>query len=96
MGDRRLQAFQISDELCDKFGYKKLTKEDKAKIFGLNAAKIYGVDVEAKRKGLPKDAMQQTQQVYRHEGGRRERCLWLGAFRRVSVVLTLPRGVGQV
>ena len=32
------KRFQISDELCEKFGYKKLTKEDKAKIFGL---KIY-------------------------------------------------------
>ena len=32
------KRFQISDELCEKFGYKKLTKEDKAKIFGLNAA----------------------------------------------------------
>ncbi len=66
------KRFQISDELCDKFGYKKLTKEDKAKIFGLNAAKIYGVDVEAQRKGLPKDAMSKLQQVYRHEGGQRE------------------------
>ena len=35
------KRFQISDELCDKFGYKKLTKEDKAKIFGLNAARLY-------------------------------------------------------
>ena len=66
------KRFQISDELCDKFGYKKLTKEDKAKIFGLNAAKIYGIDVEAQRKGLPKDAMSKLQQVYRHEGGQRE------------------------
>ena len=32
------KRFQISDELCEKFGYAKLTKEDKAKIFGLNAA----------------------------------------------------------
>ena len=41
------KRFQISDELCEKFGYKKLTKEDKAKIFGLNAARIYGIDVAA-------------------------------------------------
>ncbi len=39
------KRFQISDELpCDKFGYKKVSKEDKAKIFGLNAAAIYDVD----------------------------------------------------
>jgi hypothetical protein len=58
--------------LCDKFGYKKLTKEDKAKIFGLNAAKIYGVDVEAKRKALPKDALSKFKQAYLDQGGRSE------------------------
>jgi len=66
------KRFQISDELCDKFGYKKLTKEDKAKIFGLNAAKIYGVDVEAKRKALPKDALSKFKQAYLDQGGRSE------------------------
>src|SRR5260370_26515354 len=43
------KRFQISDEFCEKFGYSKLTKEVKAQIFGLNAARIYGVDVKAKR-----------------------------------------------
>ena len=33
-------------EVCERFGYTKLTKEDKAKIFGLNAARIYGIDVD--------------------------------------------------
>lgn len=66
------KRFQISDELCDKFGYKKLTKEDKAKIFGLNAAKIYGVDVAAQRKALPADALQRLKTVYNDQGGQRE------------------------
>ncbi len=66
------KRFQISDELCDKFGYKKLTKEDKAKIFGLNAAKIYGVDVTAKRNALPKDALSKFKQAYLDQGGRSE------------------------
>jgi uncharacterized protein len=30
------KRFQISDELCEKFGYRKLTREDKAKIFGIS------------------------------------------------------------
>jgi hypothetical protein len=30
------------------------------------------VDVNAQRKGLPKDAMSKLQQVYLHEGGQRE------------------------
>ncbi len=66
------KRFQISDELCEKFGYRKLTKEDKAKIFGLNAAKIYGVDVNAQRKALPKDALEKLKQAYLDRGGRRD------------------------
>lgn len=65
------KRFQISDELCEKFGYKKLTKEDKAAIFGLNAAKIYGVDVQAKRNALPADAVGRMKMAYLHEGGQR-------------------------
>ena len=63
------KRFQISDALCDKFGYKKLTKEDKAKIFGLNAARVYGIDVKAKRNALPKDALEKVKTAYRHAGG---------------------------
>jgi predicted TIM-barrel fold metal-dependent hydrolase len=66
------KRFQISDELCDKFGYKKLTKDDKAKIFGLNAARLYKVDVEAKRKALPNDALEKFKQAYLDRGGRSE------------------------
>jgi predicted TIM-barrel fold metal-dependent hydrolase len=65
------KRFQISDELCEKFGYKKLTKDDKAKIFGLNAAKIYGVDVTAKRKGLPQDTFSKLKVAYEQDGGQR-------------------------
>ncbi len=66
------KRFQISDELCEKFGYKKLTKEDKAKIFGLNAAKLYGVDVSAKRNALPQDALSKLKTAYLDRGGQRD------------------------
>ncbi len=66
------KRFQISDEICEKFGYAKITKEDKAKIFGLNAAKVYGVDLEAKRKAFPADALEKLKTAYHHEGGQRE------------------------
>ena len=76
------KRFQITDELCDKFGYKKLTKEDKAKIFGLNAAKIYGVDVERQAQGLPKDALHEAQGgLPRQRRPARQRRLRLGARR---------------
>lgn len=66
------KRFQISDELCEKFGYKKLTKEDKAKIFGLNAAKLYGIDVNSKRNALPKDSLSKLKTAYLGEGGLRD------------------------
>lgn len=52
------KRFQFTDEMTEKFGYKKLSKEDKAKIFGLNAARLYGIDVKAKRTALPADAIE--------------------------------------
>ena len=63
------KRFQISDEMCEKFGYKKITKEDKAKIFGLNAAKIYGVDVKEKRKGIKRDTLEKIKTAYLEGGG---------------------------
>jgi uncharacterized protein len=65
------KRFQISDEFCEKFGYKKISKEDKAKIFGLNAAKLYGIDLKAQRKALPADAMTRLKTAYLERGGMR-------------------------
>jgi predicted TIM-barrel fold metal-dependent hydrolase len=63
------KRFQISDEYCEKFGYKKLTKEDKAKIFGLNAARLYKIDAKAKRNALPSDALTRLKTAYLENGG---------------------------
>jgi uncharacterized protein len=38
------RAFHISEEFQDRYGYPKLTKEIKAKVLGLNAARLYGVE----------------------------------------------------
>ena len=52
-----LERFQISDELCEKFGYPKITNKMRAQIFGLNAARIYGIDVETRQRALQKDKL---------------------------------------
>jgi len=65
------KRFQISDEMCEKFGYQKITKEDKAKIFGLNAAKLYKVDVNAKRTAFPADTLDKLKTAYLDGGGQR-------------------------
>ncbi len=66
------KRFQISDEMCEKFGYKKISKEDKANILGLNAARIYKVDVKAKRNPLSADALDKLKIAYHEQGHQRE------------------------
>ncbi len=39
-----LRTFQISEELQETHGYPALTDEIKAKIFGVNSARLYGID----------------------------------------------------
>ena len=43
----------------------RLTPEIKAKVFGLNAARVYGIDPEAKRCAIQRDAIEQYRGVYR-------------------------------
>jgi predicted TIM-barrel fold metal-dependent hydrolase len=66
------KRFQITDEFCQKFGYSKITREDKAKIFGLNAAKIYGIDVKEKRNPINPDIIAQARLMYENSGILRE------------------------
>ena len=65
------KRFQISDELCERFDYSKVTKEDKAKIFGLNSARMYGVDPNA-IKAFPRDTMTKLKNEYSQAGGQRQ------------------------
>jgi hypothetical protein len=59
-----LRAFEISDDFCGKYGYSKLTKELKAKIFGLNSAKVYGADPKAVRASIQKDDVEKLKTSY--------------------------------
>ena len=62
------RRFQIPDELQQRFGYKPLTKEVKDKILGLNAARVYGVDVKARLQAIPDDYVSKLKEKYRAEG----------------------------
>jgi uncharacterized protein len=62
------RRFQIPDALVERHGYPKLAQELKAKIFGLNAARVFGVDVKAKRNALPTDYLSRIKMAYREEG----------------------------
>ncbi len=51
------RAFQIGDELQERFGYPALTPAIKAKVFGLNAAELFDVDPAAQRCAIDEDAL---------------------------------------
>jgi uncharacterized protein len=52
-----LRAFQITPEFQDTYGYPALTDDVKAGVFGLNAAKLFGVDPTATRCALTTDPL---------------------------------------
>jgi len=58
------RRFQIPESLRARFGFPALTDAAKEKILGLNAARIYGVDVKAVLKGLPADAVSKLKAEY--------------------------------
>jgi len=58
------RAFQISPALQERYGYPALTPTAKRKIFGLNAARVYGLKPEALRAKLAKDPVQQRKSEY--------------------------------
>jgi len=51
------RAFQIPAQLQEEHGYPALTDAVKAKIFGLNNARIYGVDPAAVLKAVTEDGL---------------------------------------
>jgi predicted TIM-barrel fold metal-dependent hydrolase len=58
------RAFQISEEARAAYGYPELTRVLKEKIFGLNAARVYGVDVPAARVDIGNDRLSAEKQAY--------------------------------
>jgi hypothetical protein len=62
------RRFEIPDALIDKHKYAPLTRRTKEQIFGLNAARLFGVDVNAKRHEIPKDYLSRMKMAYLEDG----------------------------
>ena len=62
------RRFEISDALIEKHGYAPLTRPVKEQIFGLNAARLFGVDVSAKRNEIPSDYLSRIKMSYLEDG----------------------------
>ena len=51
------QTFTIPEELAAQHGYSQLTPEVKNKIFGENAARIFGIDIAAAHQAIEGDLL---------------------------------------
>jgi uncharacterized protein len=62
------RRFEIPEALVEKHRYAPLTRAVKEQIFGLNAARVFGVDVNATRHELPKDYLSRIKMAYLDDG----------------------------
>jgi uncharacterized protein len=61
------RSFQISPELRDKHGYPEITPALRAKIFGLNGARVYGLAIEKLKAYARRDRVARWRADYREE-----------------------------
>ena len=67
----QIEAFrrlQMPEDFQKRFGFKPLTDQMKEKIFGLNSAKVYGIDVKTKMNAIPADYVTKLKTKYRAAG----------------------------
>jgi len=62
------RRFEIPDALIERHGYAPLSRPVKEQIFGLNAARLFGVDVSAKRNEIPSDYLSRIKMSYLDDG----------------------------
>ena len=75
-----LRTFKMDPEISAKHGYPDLSDQDKNLIFGLNAARLYGIDPKAKRSALKHDHVAQLRQEYQvdpHPNGTSYGWVWV-------------------
>jgi predicted TIM-barrel fold metal-dependent hydrolase len=64
------RRFEIPEALITQHKYAPLTRAVKEQIFGLNAARVFNVDVNARRNEIPKDYLSRMKMAYLEEGAR--------------------------
>jgi hypothetical protein len=61
------RAFQISEEFRERHGYPRMTPEIRRRIFGLNAARVYGLKPDQLKPRLMKDRVQKQKTEYQND-----------------------------
>jgi uncharacterized protein len=77
----RLRKMKMKDEFMERYKYPDLTDEVKRQILGLNAAKIFNLDVKAKREAIKTDKLTQLREESRrdpHPSNTQYGWLWVG------------------
>ncbi|MCU0974507.1 MAG: amidohydrolase [Burkholderiales bacterium] len=59
------RTFQIAPELRARYGYPEITPELRAKVFGLNAAQVYGIGPDEVKNDAHRDRIAQERRAYR-------------------------------
>jgi predicted TIM-barrel fold metal-dependent hydrolase len=62
-----MRTLKMKEELIKKYKYPELTDEIKNQILGLNAAKLFGIDVKAKRQAIKTDNLTKLREEYRRD-----------------------------
>jgi predicted TIM-barrel fold metal-dependent hydrolase len=62
------RRFEIPAALVETHRYAPLTRAVKEQIFGLNAVRVFGIDVNATRNEIPKDYLSRIKMTYLEEG----------------------------
>jgi hypothetical protein len=62
-----LRSFSISEALQEQYGYPPITAGARRRIFGLNAAAAYGLDVEALQQATRQDSLARLKAEYRND-----------------------------
>ncbi|MBD0305928.1 MAG: hypothetical protein ICV76_05175 [Nitrospiraceae bacterium] len=62
------RRFQIPEAFIEKYRYPVLSRQTKEQIFGLNAARLFNVDVHAARNQVSQDALSRIKMTYFEEG----------------------------
>jgi predicted TIM-barrel fold metal-dependent hydrolase len=63
----RLRRLRMTDELMNRHNYPQLTDEIKNQILGLNAARLFNVNVQARRQAIQSDRLTRLREEYRQD-----------------------------
>ncbi|MBM3775278.1 MAG: hypothetical protein FJW37_08950, partial [Acidobacteria bacterium] len=63
-----MHRFRMPEALQKRWGYPPITRADKEKMFALNAARLYKVDLKARRKAIPADYLSRYKTAYLEHG----------------------------